>query len=66
MKRLLLELGDVQSPTWRKLKAHFEERLKVARETNDHEQPEEKTARLRGEIRVLKELLALDKSAPEK
>lgn len=66
MKRLALSFEDKQSPTWRKIKAHLEERLQLSREKNDNEQPEDKTALLRGEIRALKELLALDKPAPEK
>jgi hypothetical protein len=64
--KFALGFEDKQSPTWRRLKAHLEERLRLARESNDTEQPEERTARTRGEIKVLKELLALDKPAPEK
>ncbi len=60
----LLDLSDRQSPTWRKLKNHFETRLAELRARNDNDLDVLTTAKLRGEVRVYKELLALGDQDP--
>lgn len=53
--------NDKSSGLWVRLKAHFEERLAMARARNDEvSHSADSTATLRGEIRVLKRLIALD------
>lgn len=56
------ERGSVQ---WQKIRKYAEERLELLRKRNDADMEERKTARLRGQIRELKNLLALDKPVPE-
>lgn len=48
------------SELWRKLKAHFEARLQKHRVANDKAQAAEETAKLRGRIAELKELMNLE------
>ena len=56
---------DRQSPTWKRLRAHIETQIAALREKNDSESlTPEKTAALRGEIKALKKLLALENPAP--
>lgn len=62
--RRLLDLNDRQSPTWRKLKKHFESRLAEMRAKNDNDLDVIATAKLRGSIRVVQELLALGDQDP--
>ncbi len=62
--RRLLDLSDRQSATWRKLKKHFETRLAEMRARNDNDLDVLTTAKLRGEVRVYKELLALGDQDP--
>jgi hypothetical protein len=55
---------DLQSATWRKLEAHLTERLTALRAQNDGELDETSTARLRGRLAQIKEILALGKPGP--
>jgi hypothetical protein len=52
------------SPVWARLKGHMQDRLATMRLRNDNPQTEAETAVLRGEIRCLKSLLALDNDRP--
>lgn len=61
-KPFVLFPEDINSSTWRRLKAHVEQRLALYREMNDKEQSESQTAMQRGRIAMLKEILALDKA----
>lgn len=56
---------DIESGTWKKIKAHLEKRLQETREKNDGDKNEEATAKLRGRIAELKYLAALDSPAPQ-
>lgn len=60
----LLGLSDRQSPTWRKLKTHFEQRLHELRAKNDNDLDAIATARVRGAIREVTYLLALGDQDP--
>ncbi len=62
--RRLLDLSDRQSATWRKLKKHFETRLAEMRARNDNDLDVLTTAKLRGSVAVIKELLALGDQDP--
>lgn len=55
---------EAQSAFWQKIKAHLDERLQRLREKNDGNLDERRTAELRGAIREIKNLAALDKPAP--
>jgi hypothetical protein len=55
---------DKAQGLWLRLKAHLESRLAIARMRNDAAQSEPETAMLRGEIRALKRLIALDADRP--
>jgi hypothetical protein len=56
---------DKASALWLRLKAHFQDQLAVARMRNDYlTQSDYDTAALRGEIRTLKRLIALDADRP--
>lgn len=55
---------DKATGVWLRLKAHFEDKLAIARIKNDAVLTEADTAILRGEIRVLKALIRLDASRP--
>lgn len=58
-----LTQSDVQSETWRKLKAHYEDRLTKLRIANDSRQSIEYTEFLRGQIQECKNLLDLEPKA---
>lgn len=60
MSAPVLSREDLNSQAWRKLKAHLEDTLRSLRQKNDSDQTPEATARIRGEIRCIKNLLALD------
>jgi len=51
--------GDLFSPTWLKLKKHYEERLDYWRAMNDGSHDAAKTERIRGRIAECKVFLAL-------
>jgi hypothetical protein len=55
---------DRGTAVWVRLKAHLEDRLAAARQRNDVTQSEIDTAMLRGEIKCLKRLIALDDDRP--
>lgn len=52
---------ELQSSTWKKLEAHLSERIDSLRSQNDGDLDALATARLRGRIGALKELLAIGK-----
>lgn len=60
----VIEKNDRQSAVWLKLKKHLEAELDVLRKKNDGNLDEVKTANLRGGIRQLKAILALENDAP--
>lgn len=60
----LLDSNDRQSPTWRKLKTYMESRLIELRLKNDNDMSEISTAKLRGSLMELKNLLALGDQDP--
>lgn len=60
----LLHAGDLQSPTWLKLKAHFEARLAEHRAGNDRRLSDQDTAHLRGRIAEAKYFLELADPPP--
>lgn len=63
-ERRLLDLNDRQSPTWRKLAKHYEQRLRELRAKNDNDLDPLSTAKLRGEIKATLNLLALGDQDP--
>lgn len=54
-----LDPRDLQSPVWGKLRRHMEAQLEKLRRDNDTDHDPVKTAKLRGRISALKNLLAL-------
>jgi hypothetical protein len=58
--RFTLTPGERQTTLWLRLHAHFTAMLTARREQNDFPRSEPDTARLRGEIALLKELLDLN------
>lgn len=54
----ILTRADFHSETWKKLEKILSHRLSEARALNDHPQPQEETAHLRGRIAELRFLLA--------
>lgn len=59
-----LSSGDKLSPTWLRLVEHLEQRLDVLRKQNDGRLDEVQTARMRGRIAQLKELISLGADQP--
>ncbi len=55
----VLDYSDLQSLTWMRLKKHYESRLAYLRTLNDNDQDPIATARLRGQIREIKNSIAL-------
>lgn len=60
MDRFELNAQEKDSAVWKKLQAHLEKRLEVLRKQNDGDLGAEETARQRGKIAMLKELLGID------
>lgn len=60
----VLTATDLNSPTWIKLRAHYEAELIKARAKNDGNLSAEDTARLRGRIAEIKGFLALGHDDP--
>lgn len=58
----VLIVDDLRSPTWRKVKAWAEFELVILRKTIESDVSPEKTQKLRGQIRSLVLLLALEVS----
>lgn len=57
--------GDLTSPTWLRLKKHFESRLEYWRMKNDGRHDAIETARIRGRIAQITAFMALgDSQAP--
>lgn len=56
---LVLTADELQSALWMRIEAHYTARLQQLREENDGVLPADHTDRLRGEIRAIKNLLAL-------
>lgn len=48
-----------ESSVWKKLEAHYKGRLELRRTQNDGDKSAEETAKLRGRIAEIKELLGL-------
>lgn len=53
---------EADSALWKKLRAHIQERLDVARRQNDQSMTQDETERLRGKIATYKEMLAMEAS----
>lgn len=62
-KEFQLTPNELRTSTWRKLKEHLDARLVALRVKNEDDLDPVKTARVRGEIKVIKDLLALDASS---
>ena len=58
---IILTAEDLRSPTWLKLKAHFEGRRAEHRAANDNDKDVVATAKLRGRIAEATYLLDLEK-----
>lgn len=66
MPNSILTVEDQRSPAWRKIKAYVQAELEIARRSLERDITPEQTAKLRGQIRSMNALLALDESqAPE-
>lgn len=64
MSAPLLDQNDRNGGTWTKLKRHLEEKLARLRERNDADLPELKTARIRGHIQAIQQILLLGTDKP--
>jgi hypothetical protein len=53
------------SPLWARVREILEERIAKHRLANDSDRPPEETAKLRGRIAELKDLLKLEKDPPQ-
>jgi hypothetical protein len=58
--------ADRNSSTWNKIRRHYEARLETMRRKNDGVLTPEETARLRGRIAEIKNLLAIGDPASDK
>jgi hypothetical protein len=59
-----MRFEDFQTPTWKRLTQHLEDRLQALRELNDSQSfGPEKTAAIRGSIAEVKRILALASDA---
>lgn len=56
---------ETQSALWQRIEKHLEERLSILRERNDGGLEQVETARIRGSIGMIKEILAWAKPAPQ-
>lgn len=61
----VLDRDDLRSPTWARIESHLRDRLAELRERNDADADEARTAKTRGRIAELKELLALAHPEPD-
>lgn len=59
-----LHRSDFHTPTWAKLRQHYEARLATLRRKNDSDLEPRETAHIRGQIAECKYFLALE-AAPE-
>ncbi len=55
-----LTYEDKHSATWKRLKSFIEKEIDMARRKNDNDLSETATATLRGQIKALKRILALE------
>lgn len=62
--RFTLSDGERVHPLWIRLKAHLEDRLRIARGRNDGPLHEIETASYRGQIKLLKALIGLGDDPP--
>lgn len=62
--RFALSIAERNSAVWARLKAHLEDELQMRRERNDCAHDADTTARIRGEIGVIKQMLALERDEP--
>ena len=60
MTEPLLTKQDLDSPTWNKIEADIKETLRVLRQQNDHDMPENFTYKIRGRIDMCKKILELN------
>lgn len=58
MSQLKLEEHEINSPLWQKLKKHYETKLDSLRAANDGDSTEIQTARRRGRIQEIKNILS--------
>lgn len=56
--------GERVHPLWLKLVTRFEQMLEKRRKENDNEHPEIETAAIRGEINLLKTIIAYGRERP--
>lgn len=63
--RLILTTADRQSATWGKVMRFFDIKLQALREKNDATLDELQTAKLRGQIELIKELRRANEADPE-
>lgn len=63
--RFELSTGEKSHPLWARLKAHFEDQLKILRARNDSPKNEIETATLRGHIACLKAIISLGDDKPQ-
>ena len=61
----MLERNDFQSGLWLRLKDHLRAEIDTLRRKNDGDHDPVATAAIRGEIKALKKLLALDEGPGE-
>lgn len=61
----VLTWEDQHSATWQRLKAYLEKEIDLTRKKNDCDLSAEATATLRGEIKALKKVLALEDNVPD-
>lgn len=60
----VLTKEDVDSPTWKRIRARLERRLEELRAKNDRPASVEETAATRGKIAEIKFLLTMDSPSP--
>lgn len=63
--RFVLTQDEKESKLWRKLTAHWQDKLQTLRTQNDGDKPESVTAKLRGQIAECKANLALENDLPD-
>ena len=63
--QFIVSYEDRQSPLWRKLMGHWEDKLATLRMQNDGDKTETETARLRGQIAAIKGCIALNNEIPD-
>ena len=62
MEEFKLTEYEAHQSSWAKIKTHLNDQLRIFREQNDNDLDEIKTAKIRGKISLIKELLAADKT----